>query len=1131
MATFPFANDPQSQIEALYVGYFGRAADQGGLTYWLDELNSGAINTSQIAASFSVQVEAEAEYPFLANPLVATTADIQAFITQVYQNLFNRMPDTGGLAYWQNYLSENLGNPKVVGDFILAVIDGAQSTDQTTIANKISVANFVVATEGINFTVAAAELTNTDIAGVTADPTTMSVAESAIISALDPPPNTPASPVINAPASPTTNVEPAITGSAPAGSTVTLHLNGSSTALGTAPVGGNGQWTFTPSSPLPLGVDTLSATDTEHGVTSTASAAVTIDVLPPPPLINAPASPTTNVEPTITGSAPAGSTVTLHLNGGSTALGTAPVGSNGLWTFTPSSPLPLGVDTLSATDTDNGVTSAASSVASVNIISDPPATYTLTLGADNINAAANNVQFNAPLVAQVATLQTGDSIVDTGTGGTLNASFNPVTTNLLGAAIHGVSTWNLTNVGTWDAPQWITGGSLVSGLLTLNDVNSNAPLVVGVTGASLQSALTTVGLTDTDSSLTVLIAASALSGTNDSLALNLDNAGIVGPYAQLTVEPDGNATNGYENWHINITGNNLVDLYEGSATSAKTMTLSGSGNITLYTEGFANLTTIDASSTTGNVLILGGYSDAGNAGLLTVVKGGSGNDTFDLSAAAYTPVVIDAMTTLNGGGGTNTLIVNDATLTTTIPLTTPENFQIFEGSASGTINMALLPSSVTELELGGSSTIINALATFTLALEGGGPYSIDALNVTATTNELIVVNPDTYGSLAATGYGIINIISSGSTENYLGYNEYSRFDTAAINTFTANPDGSEIVNISGTEALTTGLLSLSGTSTTINDTDTGLVTIYGAAAGVINAASSGGLVMVGPDTNVNGTTGDIITGSTVHANTLVGSLGNDVITASEVGGDTINTAGGADTIYLNGHTVSDTIQFNGYQLVLSEFGDFYSTSQTIVNSNDQIQPGFWGVPPSGVGGGIVPAASTSVDQSVITNFTPGSSSNADILQFSVGAWGVGYESGFASVGLTPGNGINYSINDGISVVDAVTPGATLSATADVIEITGATFANAAALATALGSTFNLTFAGTGVNANTDAHMLFLYNDASGNAHIADVDFENGANAAAATTTSAVTKIVASDMVELVGVSEASLTANNIHFVY
>jgi len=380
--------------------------------------------------------------------------------------------------------------------------------------------------------------------------------------------------------------------------------------------------------------------------------------------------------------------------------------------------------------------------------------------------------------------------------------------------------------------------------------------------------------------------------------------------------------------------------------------------------------------------------------------------------------------------------------------------------------------------------------------------------------------------MVTTGYGTVDIISSGTAEGTLGFEQF--FLSVYPNTFAPNSGGSETVNISGTEPLITGALNLSGTSTTINDTDTGLVTMWGASAGVINAASSGGLVMDGPDTNVSGTTGDIITGSTVNANTLIGSPANDVITASEVGGDTIITGGGADTIYLNGHTVSDTIQFSGYQLVVSlPFEYYYTSSQTIVNSNDQIQAGFWGVPPSGIGGGIVAAASTSADQSVITNFTPGTGSGSDVLQFSVGAWGVTYP---LDAGLTSGSGQIFSINTGISAIDAVTLGATLSATADVIEITGTTFASAATLATALASTYNLTFAGTGIAANTDAHMLFLYNDPSGNAHIADVDFENGTNGVAATTTTAVTKIVASDMVELVGVSETSLAANNIHFV-
>ncbi len=42
--------------------------------------------------------------------------------------------------------------------------------------------------------------------------------------------------------------------------------------------------------------------------------------------------------------------------------------------------------------------------------------------------------------------------------------------------------------------RWLAG----IGLQVLNDINSNAPLVVGVTGAALQTALTTVGVSNTD---------------------------------------------------------------------------------------------------------------------------------------------------------------------------------------------------------------------------------------------------------------------------------------------------------------------------------------------------------------------------------------------------------------------------------------------------------------------------------------------------------------------------------------------------------------------------------------------------------------------------------------------------------
>jgi hypothetical protein len=102
---------------------------------------------ADIAASYSVQPESTALYSFLAHPQSATAGEIETFITSVYEGLFNRAPDTGGLNYWQADLSANLNSPEAVGAFILDVINGAQNSsagsDQTTISNKVHVAKYL----------------------------------------------------------------------------------------------------------------------------------------------------------------------------------------------------------------------------------------------------------------------------------------------------------------------------------------------------------------------------------------------------------------------------------------------------------------------------------------------------------------------------------------------------------------------------------------------------------------------------------------------------------------------------------------------------------------------------------------------------------------------------------------------------------------------------------------------------------------------------------------------------------------------------------------------------------------------------------------------------------------------------
>jgi len=123
-------------ITELYIGYFGRAPDPVGLTFWITVLENG-LTLEEIAQDFAVQAEAQATYAFLSgDPTVSETADVEAFVTAIYGNLFDREPEPDGLNFWTEVLQD--GFP--VGTFILAIIDGASDADAAVLANKTEVA-------------------------------------------------------------------------------------------------------------------------------------------------------------------------------------------------------------------------------------------------------------------------------------------------------------------------------------------------------------------------------------------------------------------------------------------------------------------------------------------------------------------------------------------------------------------------------------------------------------------------------------------------------------------------------------------------------------------------------------------------------------------------------------------------------------------------------------------------------------------------------------------------------------------------------------------------------------------------------------------------------------------------------
>jgi Ca2+-binding RTX toxin-like protein len=134
----------QQQAAAIYIGYYDRAPDPYGMDFWEDAVANPVVPLVDIATYFAAQEETYAVHPFFVEPSAAAA---NAFISELYLNLFNRTPDAAGLNFWSEVLQGSIAgtNAFSVGEIILEIIQGAQNTiegqDITTLLNKIEVAN------------------------------------------------------------------------------------------------------------------------------------------------------------------------------------------------------------------------------------------------------------------------------------------------------------------------------------------------------------------------------------------------------------------------------------------------------------------------------------------------------------------------------------------------------------------------------------------------------------------------------------------------------------------------------------------------------------------------------------------------------------------------------------------------------------------------------------------------------------------------------------------------------------------------------------------------------------------------------------------------------------------------------
>ncbi|EMQ5441001.1 BapA prefix-like domain-containing protein, partial [Pseudomonas aeruginosa] len=520
----------------------------------------------------------------------------------------------------------------------------------------------------------------------------------------------PASVTVDAVAPATPTVDPSngttLSGTAEPGSSVTL-TDGNGNPIGQVTADGSGNWTFTPSTPLPNGT-VVNATATEPSGNASSPASVTVDAV-------APATPVVNPSngSTLSGTAEPGATVTLT-DGNGNPIGQVTADGSGNWSFTPGTPLANGT-VVNATATDaSGNTSPGSSV---TVDSVAPATP--VVNPSNGTTLSGTAE---PGSSVTLTDGNGNPIGQVTADGSGNWSFTPSTPLADGTVVNATAT----------DPAGNTSGQ---GSTTVDGVAPTTPTVNLSNGSSLSGTAepgSTVILTDGNGNPIAEVTADGsgnwtftpstpiANGTVVNVVAE-DAAGNSSPPATVTVDssappaPVINPSNG-----VVISGTAeagaTVTLTDGGGNPIGQVTADGSGNWS-FTPGtpLANGTVIVATATdpTGNTgpqaattvdsvapaapvvnpsngTTISGTAEAGAKVILTDGSGnpigettadGSGNWTFTPATPLANGTVVNAVAQDPAGNtGPQGSTTVDAVAPNT-PVVNPSNGNLLNGTA------------------------------------------------------------------------------------------------------------------------------------------------------------------------------------------------------------------------------------------------------------------------------------------------------------------------------------------------------------------------------------------------------------------------------------------------------------------
>ncbi|MDS4321528.1 Ig-like domain-containing protein [Pseudomonas aeruginosa] len=510
----------------------------------------------------------------------------------------------------------------------------------------------------------------------------------------------PASVTVDAVAPATPTVDPSngttLSGTAEPGATVTL-TDGNGNPIGQVTADGSGNWTFTPSTPLPNGT-VVNATATDPSGNASLPASVTVDaVAPATPVVN-PSNGTT-----LSGTAEPGATVTLT-DGNGNPIGQVTADGSGNWSFTPTTPLPNGT-VVNATATDaSGNTSAGSSV---TVDSVAPATP--VINPSNGTTLSGTAE---PGSSVTLTDGNGNPIGQVTADGSGNWSFTPSTPLADGTVVNATAT----------DPAGNTSGQ---GSTTVDGVAPTTPTVNLSNGSSLSGTAepgSTVILTDGNGNPIAEVTADGSGNWTYTPSTPIANGTVVNVVAQ---DAAGNSSPG-----ASVT----VDSQAPAApvlNPSNGTTLSGTaepGATVTLTDGNGNPIGQVTADGSGNWSFTPGTPLANG----TVVNATASDPTGNTSAPASTTVdsVAPAAPVVNPSNGAE--ISGTAEPGATVTLTDGSGNPIGQVTADGSGNWSFTPS--TPLADG---TVVNATATDPAGnTSGQGSTTVDGVAPTTPTVNL-----------------------------------------------------------------------------------------------------------------------------------------------------------------------------------------------------------------------------------------------------------------------------------------------------------------------------------------------------------------------------------------------------------